>query len=91
MPHLEATNYFEHAYQAERYYFTYGCDKAEVARKIRDGEIFIGEPPERPGAIRRAPGGHFHYELPEETPPGMSEADLRKRVSGKNPRFTKAD
>ena len=86
MPHREATNYFQHEYQAVRYYRTYGSDEAEVQRKIRDGEITIGEPPEKLGAIRRAPGGHFHYEFPDVPAPDKTEAQLRA-LNRPKPRF----
>lgn len=82
MPHREATNYFQHEYQAVRYYRTYGSDEVEVQRKIRNGEITIGEPPEKMGAIRRAPGGHFHYEYPDTPAPDKTEAQLRAEHKG---------
>lgn len=90
MPHREATNYFQRKYQAVAHYRKYGCDEAEVERKIRDGEIVIGEPPEKLGAIRRAPGGHFHYEYPDVPAPDKTEAQLRAEHKGL-PRFKKID
>jgi 16S rRNA G966 N2-methylase RsmD len=90
MPHREATDYFQREYQAVQYYRKYGCDEAEVKRKIRDGEITIGEPPEKLGCVRRAPGGHFHYEYPDTPAPDKTEAQLRAEGKGP-PRFMKID
>lgn len=42
---LIGTNYFKSQRHAERYYADYGCDAAEVARKITDGEIRIRSQP----------------------------------------------
>lgn len=90
MPHREATDYFQREYQAVQYYRKYGCDEAEVKRKIRDGEITIGESPEKLGCVRRAPGGHFHYEYPDTPAPDKTEAQLIAEIKGP-PRCKKID
>ena len=39
------TSYFVSLRAAYAYYLPYGNDRAEVRRKIKDGEIQIGKPP----------------------------------------------
>ena len=47
------TSYFITFEKACRYYADYGCDQRDVARKIAEGEISIGEPPIKAGQHRR--------------------------------------
>lgn len=56
------TCHFVSVHDAYRYYNTLGCDRDEVDRKRREGELAISLPPPVDGAvIRPDKDGRYHY------------------------------
>ena len=49
MAQIIGTSHFRSEDDAVRYYWSYGLDRRDVARKIREGEISIGQPALRDG------------------------------------------
>lgn len=66
MPMTIGTNYFVSRSAAISFYYAYGYDSIEVDRRIKEGDIHIGEPPTKPGeTIIRVDGGK-RYAIIEE-------------------------
>lgn len=55
------TNHFISFAAAVKYYAMYGCDVAEVQRKIADKEIAIGKPADKGGGIGIDSDGLYYY------------------------------
>jgi hypothetical protein len=61
--HTIGTAHFISLGAAIRYYRPYGFDKADVARKVAEGEIYIGKPETKPNEEIFTRDGRYHIQV----------------------------